>query len=126
MPGDWIPADCSLKVGAVEVPELDEFDAKPGDEPTQIESATDGVTGFQETWQKPTGSFKAKITSQALQTLEDYRVNKTEVPIVFVAPHFTCTITGARLGPIDTGGSLKDMWMVTVNFKGKTMRRRFG
>lgn len=126
MPGNWDPTKCSLKIGAIEVSELDEFDAKPGDEPTQIESATDGVTGYQETWQKPTGSCKVKITSPALQALEEYRVNRTEVPIVFVAPQFSCTITGARLGPIDVGGALKDMWVATINFKGKTLIRRFG
>lgn len=124
---DWDPSQCYLKVGAIPVTELDEFDAKPGDELSPIESATDGVTGFNESHQKPTWNAKVKISSQYLQELDDYKNDKTEVSVTFVAPGYTCTLTGARISKVDpSGGDLKTGWTVSIEGFAKKLRRHYG
>jgi len=122
--GNWNAKDCSLKIGGVEVSHLDEFEADPGDEITHIETAQ-GVCGYNEGYQKPTWSCKAKITNDALNTLEGYRTNKEEIAVVFVAPGFTCTVTGARIKGIKPAGGIKDAPDVTIEGLGLKVERRF-
>jgi len=121
---NWNPEDCSLKILGVEVLELDEFEADPGDELTHIETSQ-GVTGYNEGYQKPKWSAKVKVTNVALGTLEGYRTEKTEGTVVFVAPGYTVTVTGARISSIKPGGGLKDTPQVTIDGLGLSVTRAF-
>ncbi len=121
---DWHSEDCSLKIIGVEVLALDEFEADPGDEITHIETSQ-GVTGYNEGYQKPKWSAKIKVTNVALGTLEDYRINKTEGAVVFVAPGYTVTVTGARISTIKPAGGLKDAPQVSIDGLGLSVSRAF-
>jgi hypothetical protein len=122
MPDDWDPAECSLKIGAVEALAMDEFDSDPQDPLTHIETSQ-GVTGYNESYQKPKWSVKLKVTNAALNTLEGYKANKERVVIVYDCPAFTVTITGARISVITAGGGVKEAPQVTVDGLGLTHER---
>lgn len=113
MPNDWNQEECSLKIGAVEVLEIDEFDSDPQDPLTHIETSQ-GVTGYNESYQKPKWGVKIKVTNAALNQLEQYKANKDRVVVVYDNPAFTVTITDARISTITPGGGVKEAPQVTV------------
>ncbi len=113
MPNDWNQKDCSLKIGAVEVSELDEFDADPQDPLTHIETSQ-GVTGYNESYQKPKWSFKGKVTNAAMGKMEEYKASKERVVVVYDCPAFTVTITDARVSTVTAGGGIKEAPQATV------------
>lgn len=122
---DWKPEDCSLKILSEEVIALDEFEADPQDEITHIESSTSGVTGYNEGYQKPKWSAKVKLTNASLDALETARAEKTEGTVVFTAPNYTVTITGARISKITPAGNLKETPQVTIEGLGLKLERSF-
>jgi len=122
MSGDWSGIDCSLKIGAVEALEMDEFDSDPQDPVTHIESSQ-GVTGYNESYQKPKWTLKCKVTNAGLNQLEEYKASKEQVVIVYDCPAFTVTITGARVSMVTPGGGIKEAPQVTVDGLGLTHTR---
>lgn len=122
MSDDWNPEDCSLKIGAVEAQGIDEFEADPQDPLTHIETSQ-GVTGYNESYQKPKWSTKLKVTNAGLNQIEGYKANKEQVVVVYDCPAFTVTITGARVSTITPGGGVKEAPQVTVDGLGLTYKR---
>jgi len=117
--GDWNSEDCSLKIGAVEVIDLNKFEADPQDKKTHIESSQ-GVTGVNRTFKKPIFSLEIIITNAALQTLYDYYANNEKVVITYTAPGYSCTITGAELDRPKPSGDIAKAPTVTITGLGMT------
>lgn len=124
MADDWNPAECSLKVGDIEVLMLDDFTSDPQDGISHIETGQ-GVTGYNESYQKPKFSLKGKVTNEAFATLEGYKENKDQIVIVYDCPAFTVTITGARISTITPDGTIKEAGSVTVEGLGLTHEREW-
>lgn len=122
---DWDPSECSLKILSEEIVGIDDFEAPPGDELTQVESATGGVECYNEGHQKPTWKATVKLSNTSLDKLETARVNKTEGTVVFTAPGYTATVTGARIKEITPASGLKEMPTVTISGLGKKVERSF-
>lgn len=125
MATDWNPEDCSLKIGAVEASKINKFEVDKNNKKSHIETSQ-GVTGVNHTFQKPTGSVEMMVTNAALQTLNGYADSNEKVVIVYTAPGYSCTITGAELDTPKVSGDIKTAPTVTITFLGMTCEQTFG
>lgn len=125
MSGDWQPEECSLKIGAIEVYKINKYEVDTQDKKTHIETSQ-GIAGINRTFQKPTGSTEIVLNNDALPTLYSYYENNEKVVIVFTAPGYSCTVTGAELDRPKVSGDIKTAPTVAITFLGMTCDEVYG
>jgi hypothetical protein len=99
---DWDFSKVDLNVGGVIVDEPVSFAWNPGDELTHITSSN-GVSGYNESHQKPTATLVVKATSYALRRLTEIKNNRERVPVTFKAPGVLVQLYDVRIKSISYG-----------------------
>lgn len=99
---DWDFSKVDLNVGGVIVDEPVSFAWNPGDELTHITSSN-GVSGYNESHQKPTATLVVKATSYALKRLTKIKNNRERVPVTFKAPGVLVQLYDVRIKSISYG-----------------------
>jgi|GEM_PF-2167590 hypothetical protein len=84
----WKAEEISVHVGGVEITEFLGFEADPGKEISHIE-AFDGVAGYNIKAEKPTWSLKCRITSDALNQLEETYNDEEIITVTVATPNLT-------------------------------------
>ncbi|RLI77289.1 hypothetical protein DRP05_10560 [Archaeoglobales archaeon] len=88
MVNKWKASEISVSVGGVEVVDFLGFEADDGKEITHIE-AVDRIAGYNIKLQKPTWSLKCRVTSEALNKIEEMYTNEELISVTVKTPNLT-------------------------------------
>lgn len=122
------PSDISVRVGTVEITNLQELDFDPGITLSAVDSPS-GFCGHETKHSHATLKlkFKAQPHSEMLASLGQYAQNLSEVAVTIVTPEFAASIIQARLSSHPKrSASIESMAEYEVEITGKTEGLRYG